>query len=398
MSKILHIVFVSILMSFSFVSPLFGTTSVTGNLQDAGGAVVSGRVFVRFWLRGCNSNQPRAAGIALIAPAGAPGYYKDFTPNASGAISGSIYKNSEIECGGQTGVTWWGVQVYRDGKPGPETPYTINGAFNLNSATPNTTNPVVPAPIGDTTYCRIDAGNCGFTGSPLPSANNTYDLGTSGAGWRDLWLSRALKPMSNNAVDLGTSALGFRTGYFSTSILPVTDNAVDLGSASFGFRTGYFSASILPVTNNTVDIGSSSFAFRKIFTPLIGPTGNATIFSATDQIVGRATTDTLSNKTLQSPTVISGISQGSGFKHQRFGATCTTGANQFDSCITSYTWSSAFANASYTVTCTLIGPVTQRPVISDVLNKTAGGFQLSIFTALAASSSAPQVDCIAVHD
>ena len=209
MSKVMRAVLVSqLIISCSVIA--FGTTSVTGNLQDAGGAAVSGRVFVRFWLRGCNANQPRATGIALIAPAGAPGYYKDFTPDASGAISGSIYKNSEIECGGQTSVTWWGVQVYRDGKPGPEVPYTINGAFNLNSATPNTTNPVVPAPTGDSTYCRIDAGNCGFTGSPSPASDNTYDFGASGSGWRDIWVSRALKPKTDNAVDLGTTALGFR--------------------------------------------------------------------------------------------------------------------------------------------------------------------------------------------
>jgi hypothetical protein len=277
MSKVRRALLVSQVIIF-FSAIAFATTSVTGNLQDAGGAAVNGRVFVRFWLRGCNANQPRAAGIALIAPAGAPGYYKDFTPDTSGAISGTIYKNSEIECGGQTGVTWWGVQVYRDGKPGPEIPYNVTGSFNLNSATPNTTNPVVPAPTGDSTYCRIDAGNCGFAGSPLPSANNTYDLGTSGAGWRDVWLSRALKPVSNNAVDLGTTALGFRTGYFSTSILPVANNSVDLGSSLSGFRSGYFATSILPVPDNAVDLGSPSVRFRNGF--LSGNITGATLTSA----------------------------------------------------------------------------------------------------------------------
>lgn len=119
--------------------------TVSGNLQDAGGSPVSSRTFVRFWLRGCANNQPRVNGVALIVPPGGPGYYKDFTPDASGAIAGSIYKNSEIECNGLTGNTWYGVQVYRDGKPGPETPYSVVAAtFNLNTATPTVQSPPPP--------------------------------------------------------------------------------------------------------------------------------------------------------------------------------------------------------------------------------------------------------------
>lgn len=124
---------------------VFATATVSGNLQDAGGSAVNSRTFVRFWLRGCANNQPRVNGVALIVPPGGPGYYKDFAPDAAGAISGSIYKNSEIECNGATGNTWYGVQVYRDGKPGPETPYSVVGAtFNLNTAAPTVQNPPPP--------------------------------------------------------------------------------------------------------------------------------------------------------------------------------------------------------------------------------------------------------------
>lgn len=106
---------------------------------------MSSRTFVRFWLRGCANNQPRVNNVALIVPPGGPGYYKDFTPDASGAIAGSIYRNSEIECNGATGNTWYGVQVYRDGKPGPETPYSVVAAtFNLNTATPTVQAPPPP--------------------------------------------------------------------------------------------------------------------------------------------------------------------------------------------------------------------------------------------------------------
>src|SRR5919108_3940153 len=135
-----------VLLTLALCSSLaFATATISGNLQDAGGTAVSSRTFVRFWLRGCANNQPRVNGVALIAPPGGPGYYKDFTPDASGAIAGNIYRNSEIECNGATGNTWYGVQVYRDGKPGPETPYSVLAAtFNLNTATPTVQTPPPP--------------------------------------------------------------------------------------------------------------------------------------------------------------------------------------------------------------------------------------------------------------
>src|SRR5262249_33541791 len=123
----------------------FAAATVSGNLQDAGGAPVNSRTFVRFWVRGCANNQPRVNGVALIVPPGGPAYYKDFTPDAAGACAWTTYKNNEIECNGATGNTWYGVQVYRDGKPGPETPYSVVAAtFNLNTATPTVQAPPPP--------------------------------------------------------------------------------------------------------------------------------------------------------------------------------------------------------------------------------------------------------------
>src|SRR5262249_51384842 len=78
----------------------------------------------------------RVNGVALIVPPGGPGYYKDFTPDAAGAIAGTIYKNTEIECNGATGHTWNGAQGDRHGKPGPEPPATVEaGTRDTNSRT-----------------------------------------------------------------------------------------------------------------------------------------------------------------------------------------------------------------------------------------------------------------------
>lgn len=139
----------------------FATVTVSGNLVSPSTSSVSSRAFVRFWIRGCGGNAPRVTGTGIVLPS-----FTDFSPTA-GAISGTVYDSlTEISCGGSVGATWYGVQAYYDGKPGPEVPYNVTGAsFNLNSATPNTTSPVVSAPTGDSTYARLDGGNTPFTGA-----------------------------------------------------------------------------------------------------------------------------------------------------------------------------------------------------------------------------------------
>lgn len=84
-------------------------------------------------------------------------------------------------------------------------------------------------------------------------------------------------------------------------------------------------------------------------------------------------------------------------KTQRFGVTCTTGATIGALCTSAaLTWTAAFADANYTLTCTL-GTVTGQPHIVNYGSKLAASFTLSIAadTAVAASAAA---DCIAVHD
>lgn len=144
------------------------STTISGNVNDLTGAAVTSNCYVRFWLRGCNGNQPRVGGAALIAPDNGPVYFQDFVPNASGQISGTLYSNDvNVSAGGQVGVTWYGVQIFFQGIGGAETPYALADgvAFNLNVATPINTTPVVAAPTGDSTYIRLDGGNSPVTGA-----------------------------------------------------------------------------------------------------------------------------------------------------------------------------------------------------------------------------------------
>jgi len=136
--------------------------TVSGNLKDAGVAnVTASNTYVRFTLTGFGGNIPRVTSTNVIAVP-----YKDFKPDASGNISGTVQGNDTITIGGASlpGGTWYQVCIFYWGQQFRCQPYTINGSlFNLNTATPNSTVPTVPAPTGDNTYIRKDGGN-----SPIP--------------------------------------------------------------------------------------------------------------------------------------------------------------------------------------------------------------------------------------
>lgn len=140
--------------------------------------------------------------------------------------------------------------------------------------------------------------------------------------------------------------------------------------------------------------------------PAVGVGNTLGLPNVNDTLVARTTTDTLTNKTLTSPTITSptingGISQGSGVKHQRFGASCTTGAAIGAACNTTYTWTSAFADANYSVVCTgdsRAGGALGIPVVINTNSTGASTFLLSIAAFSAAAAQFPAVDCIAFHD
>ena len=275
--------FVCALLLVTLQSSLsFGTAAISGNLQDAGGAAISGRVFVRFWLRGCNNNQPRVAGVALIAPTGGPGYYKDFTPDAAGAISGALYKNSEVECNGATGNTWWGVQVYRDGKPGPETPYSVVAAtFSLNTASPLVQSPPPPPatfpyimanPLAAQTISNFPLafgagsglsanyqGSVRAAGTYLRSDGSSFFAPVSSS---QLASDIVSAPSLNGLAYWNGSALSTTpTGGAGTLCLVSTSGAAPLFSSCAGSASTAWSALSAPSANLTLNMGSRTTAF-----------------------------------------------------------------------------------------------------------------------------------------
>lgn len=129
----------------------WATTPVTGHIQNLGTQAVTSGAFVRFWLRGCNGNQPRVAGVGVIAPSQGGVYYFDFPAGSGGAVSGTLYSTrdntgnngGDIECGGSTRTVWYGMQIFQAGKGGPEMAvHALNGvALDITSVPKLTSNP-----------------------------------------------------------------------------------------------------------------------------------------------------------------------------------------------------------------------------------------------------------------
>lgn len=253
------------------------TTAVTGTIQNLGTGNIGQAAFVRFWLRGCGGNQPRVNGTSIIGPSQGGVFFFDFAANSSGVISGTIYSTrdstgllaGDIECGGSKTAVWYGMQVWVNGKAGPEIPIHANNrtTLDITQVTPITTNPVISSPTGDSTYLRLDAGNSPVTGNltlngtlgvkgaaSLSIVNNVVkaDQQTGADACEQITAAQALLPSTGGLVD----ARGFQG---SLSACPTTD------SVGGGFTIGGASKPVTLLTgkatftvNAPVIIGGSS--------------------------------------------------------------------------------------------------------------------------------------------
>jgi|GEM_PF-6994946 len=131
------------------------TIPVTGHVGDASAGIPPG-LSVKFELYNCGSNIPRIPGSFSIVK-------QNFTltPDATGLITGTIYPNDLIDCGGVTGTTRYNVTVLLDNVPQTSTAcYAVlstAGNFNLDTATPCTSATPPPPPGGpyDATYNNL---------------------------------------------------------------------------------------------------------------------------------------------------------------------------------------------------------------------------------------------------
>jgi hypothetical protein len=225
---------------------------------------------------------------------------------------------------------------------------------------------------------EVSTGGNEFHGLNItsPSANNFVGINCkngSGKNWFDAVFGAFGTTPTHIKVDAGSvGPQFFRTGV-DPSTLTITAQGVEVfldspwlkldknGAATLGGHT-------FPSADNTRDLGQAGQRFRFLY---------ANVANLSQIATG------LGN-------------DGSGFKHKRVAVGCTTAAAVGAACTSAaLAWGTAFADANYTIACTLTGP-TGQPHISSVA-QIAASFTVTIAadTAVAATGT---VDCIAVHD
>lgn len=248
----------------------------------------------------------------------------------------------------------------------------------------------MPSTAGAVRLASTDQGPCyrnAANSANICWSKNTNDL--LGWGGGSLFFTEVGRPLGVAGSDLlSADSMAHRWGFSNNG-------------GAFDLFTGQNSVDIF--TNKTYDTAGTGNVFKVNGTQITAvSTANPTLVTMGGATNLPLTTPTLSSPTEISPLVLnptfnSGITNsGSGFKHQRFGATCSTGATMYNVCNTTYSWASPFADANYTVVCTPIGQA-DFPLFA-IVNYDQNGITIQLSTLSNAVASYSNVDCVAVHD
>lgn len=194
----------ALILGLLFAVEATWATSVSGKLVDiTETAVPATNALVRVELLNFGSNLPRTGNSVIAARK------VDLKPDSAGNFSGTLVGNDQISPAG----TFYRFCVWSKGSRFRCADFRITGStLDLDSATPITTAPTVPAPTGDDTYLRLDGGNKP-TGNIVPNADSSQSLGSSGARWEGFFDKLSLSATSGNDVLLfsgsGVDGVGF---------------------------------------------------------------------------------------------------------------------------------------------------------------------------------------------
>jgi len=147
---------IALLAALLWASSAWATT-VTGTMKDVQGNLLSGTGdYATFQLMNFGSNVPRVTGTNIVVQT----QPLRITP-AQLQAGVTIQANDTIT----PATTFYRVTFFQGSRPFRSADHRITGTtYNLDSATPITTSPVVAAPTGDTTYPRLDGGNLNLVG------------------------------------------------------------------------------------------------------------------------------------------------------------------------------------------------------------------------------------------
>jgi len=256
---------------------------------------------------------------------------------------------------------------------------------------------LVAAPSGTVSYNIVSENSIrynGTTASGGPADGIFLEAYQSGNVLNNLVSTNIVVGNTRNGIFLNFPVPG--TGLMSQN--QVIGNQL-LSNALYGFVTdgGCCGGGVFDnyVVNNValgnaagqvVDLGSTGGIYSN-------KTSSTQLFDVSTSIYG--------NKIPTSMFTVSmtGISNDTGgLKHKRFGPSCKTAASTGAVCTSTYNWTTPFADANYTVTCSLTGSITGTPAMVGMRSKQPASIGVTIASMTGSSASASEVDCIAVHD
>lgn len=199
---------------------------VTGHMAGVSGSPVAG-TYIQFQLTNCQGGNPRILGYTGIAPSTGV-----FLPDDEGLVSGTIWANDKIDCGGVTDNSRWLVTNIVNNIPqGPPTCYNLLSSpnpFDLDTATPTspciTATPILPndATFHNIVVTGLTAGVDGkFTGY-----FQTYDL-------NNVWY---VDPFSSVDLFAQINAIHAACGQTCIVHVPAKTGCYSVGSGSITFN------------------------------------------------------------------------------------------------------------------------------------------------------------------
>lgn len=233
------------------------------------------------------------------------------------------------------------------------------------------------ASVSDTTGQIVTSGGVAFqnTSQLLPATVTNDATGgitaTSNGGKSIQWTNSGVLVVNPAALGRGAA-------------LTVGGTTTTTGGISIFVGASGAQTEVLAVDPNDGSSASLRIQSLQIRTPSSGFLNGAQVFaiSNTGSIGGSS--------------FATGIAQGSGLKHQRFGSTCTTAASTGSACSSTYTWTSAFADTSYTVVCQGEGNAGGAAALFVNSHSTTQVVVQIVSFGVAVSFGA--VNCIAIHD
>lgn len=253
------------------------TVTITASLKDMTGTAVTTGMTARLTLKGCSTNLPRVIGTGIV-----PAVDQDFTPDSvTGVVTMTVYKNADITCGTTTGGTSYDFSILRFGTVVKRANYIFSVSADISSMSPTTSQPVVPAPTGDSTYLRLDGGNLPFLGRiDSCGGNGFYIVGSS-------CYTTMLDCYA--ALSSGGGVCGVMPGHTETLTSDLTLNKANTGFVFFGPATITMGSHRVVVTPGT----SGIFIYGVVPSGSVQTTARFNYSGSSDAfLVGDSSTDT----------------------------------------------------------------------------------------------------------